>query len=420
MAAISPAAQAHTIDGAEKALAEKFAASRAAWDYETEERLAGEFESGLRALLADPATLDRPFGELRENIDIVTSDDGRLRIYSWNNGLGGPYGNGGWRNIIQFVNPSGRVALTSYERASSPDDYDREGMMWDNAGFEIYTVESNGKTLYLLESSGTSIGAMWGNRSIEIYTAGSDNLSRETLFDTGRRLLSDISIDQFDITEDYDEDLFRFDPATLTVYVPLVSADYKVTSNYLIYRWDGTHFLYRGTGKVSPPIAAPPAAVSAPAPASYTYADLLPFDAAIPAGDVQSIDATCFVEIWPENREFEDEDSDEAAAYYAMMDDLAYYMSETRTMFEGMGVNSVVARQRYLSFPLTGGTTVVVDTKNIGVYDALLYREGQIPICIDIVSPEESGIGDYLNQPAATAADVSIAENKGWRFYAFD
>jgi hypothetical protein len=202
-------------------------------------------------------------------IEIVTASDGLLRTYAWNDGLGGSYGNGGGHNIIQFVNPSGRVVLTSHERASRPDDYDSEGMMWDSGGFEIYTVNiHNSETCYLIESSGTKMGAMWGNRSIQAFYAGDDNLILKQYFDTGKRRLSGISIDRFDITEDYDEDLFKFDPATMTVYVPLVNADYKVTSNYLIYRWEATRFLYRGTGKVSPPIA------EAAKPASTTSAAL--------------------------------------------------------------------------------------------------------------------------------------------------
>ncbi len=127
-----------------------------------------------------------------------------------------------------------------------------------------------------------------------------------------------------------------------------------------------------------------------------------PDDGTIPADSIQGIAETCLIEIWPEVRYFEDENSDEADAYFASMDDWQYYMFETRSMFADMGVNSIRAEQRYLSFTFADGVKIVVDTEkeqNGFTVDVLLYKEGHIPIVIHIIPGDNDMecVNDYLN-----------------------
>jgi hypothetical protein len=124
-----------------------------------------------------------------------------------------------------------------------------------------------------------------------------------------------------------------------------------------------------------------------------------PHSDAIPADSIQPVTETCLVEMMPETRYFEDEESEEAEAYFTSMDDRAYYSWQTRRRFERMGVKSVLARKRYLSFEIDGGEKIIVDTRdeqNGHHVDALLYKRGRIPMLIDIVINDMDSINAYL------------------------
>ena len=101
--------------------------------------------------------------------------------------------------------------------------------------------------------------------------------------------------------------------------------------------------------------------------------------------DIQEFLQTIFVVIPPTVPNFDDEDSEEADEYYTMTDDWAWYISETQTQIESMGVPIIWADKRYLSFVLSETETITVDvsqSQNGTSISGLLYKQGEIPIMI--------------------------------------
>jgi len=96
------------------------------------------------------------------------------------------------------------------------------------------------------------------------------------------------------------------------------------------------------------------------------------------ADSTQTINETCLIFIAPETKEFEDENSAEAEAYFNNWDGFGFYMAQGRTQFERTGIKDIMAEKRYLSFALDNGEKHVVDTKEAGM--ALLYKKGKAPI----------------------------------------
>ena len=116
---------------------------------------------------------------------------------------------------------------------------------------------------------------------------------------------------------------------------------------------------------------------------------------------ISVIKETCLIEILPEARHFDDEDSEEAQNYYVAMDDWYFYMAETKERFEKTGIRSVVAEKRYLSFTLADNEKFIVDTeekRNDAPVSALLYKKGHIPITIDIIDNDMETINEYLKE----------------------
>jgi ribosomal protein S30 len=128
-----------------------------------------------------------------------------------------------------------------------------------------------------------------------------------------------------------------------------------------------------------------------------------PYRENISTDSIQAINETCYISILPETREFEDETSEEADAYFTAMDDLMYYFYVTGEQFEKIGIKEVVASKKYLLFTLNSSEKIVVNTReeqNSGQH-ALLYKKGEIPVWVDITDSEMEGVKEYLQPEAA-------------------
>jgi len=107
----------------------------------------------------------------------------------------------------------------------------------------------------------------------------------------------------------------------------------------------------------------------------------------IPAENIQSINETCLIFIAPEE------------SYEEWM----WYEDDRKKEFAEMGISSVSAQKRYLSFTLFDGDKITIDTKskqNGAACSALLYRKGYIPIMISISGDSEEdkySVNSYMN-----------------------
>ncbi|MDR2910474.1 MAG: hypothetical protein LBV47_03790 [Bacteroidales bacterium] len=137
----------------------------------------------------------------------------------------------------------------------------------------------------------------------------------------------------------------------------------------------------------------------------YQITNFRPHSNAIPADSILYITETCLITIQPEIRHFEDEDSEEADAWFTAMDDWGYYMAQTSKLFDELGVKNVNAEKRYLSFALAGGERIIVDTRemqNGWPAHMLLYKQGHLPLYINTADPDMEGICGYLGTTATT------------------
>ena len=115
--------------------------------------------------------------------------------------------------------------------------------------------------------------------------------------------------------------------------------------------------------------------------------------------DILKINDTCFIEMTPETKTFENEESEEADAYFAAMDDHAYYINEIRSKFENIGVKNTITENRYLVFTLKGGSQIIVDTlaeQNGKRVKAFLYKKGKLPLIVNIADSNMEQYKYYL------------------------
>jgi hypothetical protein len=72
-------------------------------------------------------------------------------------------------------------------------------------------------------------------------------------------------------------------------------------------------------------------------------------------------------------------------------------MYETDTRFQKLGIKMITVEKRYLSFALDNGENHIIDTKEQSIWDAFLYKDGRIPITVDIVINNWTDIAAYLD-----------------------
>jgi len=113
-----------------------------------------------------------------------------------------------------------------------------------------------------------------------------------------------------------------------------------------------------------------------------------PATAKISTKEIQEIEETCLIFFAPKEN----------------YEEWVWYMDDRKTEYAEMGIPSVDAQKRYLSFTLYDTEKITIDTakKQNGItYSALLYRKGYIPIMICISGSSEDEmelIESYLSE----------------------
>lgn len=205
----------------------------------------------------DPATFnyDFPILQAKDYVTIVTSDDGNLRFYYWDTGMGGTMID--WGNLCQFRTCD---SIYVYECGI----YDICSMIQDEytigcATMGIYTVQADsGETYYL----------------VHIYVREAGNLGFAEIIpvkiENGSIAYADIFNSEDNSSEDYGwvenstfreytfadwyfrtnhgegwKWIYQFDKNSQTFYVPEVIYG-DITDRYDLYRFDGQKFIYVG------------------------------------------------------------------------------------------------------------------------------------------------------------------------------
>ncbi|MES2269200.1 MAG: hypothetical protein V4520_20720 [Bacteroidota bacterium] len=180
-------------------------------------------------------TLSEPLTSLKkERLDIFTSTDGLLRIYSWETWMGGTMRD--FSNLMQYksTNSTKAILLTS-----DPDNYIP---FYNN----LYTFKTVSKTYYLgiynniysTKDAGTGIRVF----SIENGKLNSDTKIIKT--QSGLKSKIYYTYDFFSVVNIAFElrPTITFEAASNTIKIPLVDTKGKITSKFIIYKFNGHYF----------------------------------------------------------------------------------------------------------------------------------------------------------------------------------
>lgn len=114
--------------------------------------LAPKFKLSMNEVLMDPRTLDFAFDSLSQVISIVTSSDGRVRIYSWDEASGGSWHT--MASLLQFRKMKGDIDTKVIDMGSN--DFSSEYA--DASIYKIHDLPTEGRPYYLAFGWGTHGG----------------------------------------------------------------------------------------------------------------------------------------------------------------------------------------------------------------------------------------------------------------------
>ena len=183
-----------------------------------------------------PKTLSYPFPRLKKAINIATSKDGRLRIYSWDMQTGGTMHD--FDMVYQYRGDSGKV----YSVAGTA-----RGFYHD-----IFQVNSHTRPIYLTVSTFIASGTYLSD-SLTVAIIRGDKLvldSKLIRTDKGLQNAIDFSYDFGSVMDRKERPvkLFTFEPAKSTFSFPVVIEDEetpqgRVTNKRIRYRFNGSYFV---------------------------------------------------------------------------------------------------------------------------------------------------------------------------------
>jgi hypothetical protein len=187
----------------------------------------------LRYTSDHPSTISYPFKDLQaKGLNIATSADGKLRIYSWNTQLGGTMQH--FENVYQFSNG---------KKARSPKQQKGDPGAWFS---EIFTIATKSGTVYLgyLHATYSTKEAYQGIKLFSIDgSALNDTLS---LFKTKTNMRNEVgcNFDFFSVVDRKERPvkLIYFDAKNKILKIPVVTEKGKVTDKFITYKFTGTYF----------------------------------------------------------------------------------------------------------------------------------------------------------------------------------
>ena len=229
-----------SLEGAEQA--EK---DRAVREEERREVMEREFEARYKrteAVFKDPRALNV---NLKDAPGVVSSEDGRLRIASWDTGTGGTMHE--YCSMAQFKSPDGKAgfALLDYPGEWENPDVGKQPAIFGSV-YKIDTITTGAKeTVYLVwsQSQGSTRGF---GECVAAVTLKNGKVEKAPFFKTKRALLSDIQFG-YTVSDDGDRPEFQFKKEDgPTLLVPIISDQNDFSGKFFKYVFDGKWFAYSG------------------------------------------------------------------------------------------------------------------------------------------------------------------------------
>jgi hypothetical protein len=221
-----------------KILAYRFNSDTIAWDsLEFENKIFRE-KIGLYTSKY-PLTLAYRFDLLRkDDIDIVTSGDKLLKIYSWDTWLGGTEHH--FVNVFQYK--SGDKVYSKVSRDTTTWGLDEYTPYYS----DIFSLRANGKTYYVAVNNGI-YSTKDVSESVKIFCIENNSLNDTVkLIKTETGLQNEINVyfDFFSVVDRPERPLrlIKYDPLKKIIYIPIIYEDDKVSNRFILYQFTGQYF----------------------------------------------------------------------------------------------------------------------------------------------------------------------------------
>lgn len=216
-------------------------------DWETTKSLSDKFSNEfIDFIKSTPSTLTFPFKKLTDSNEVFirTSNDGNLRIYSWDTWTGGTMHE---YNTIYQWRAKGKVfsKIKKFEKQGDPGSFISQ----------LHTVDANNQRYYLAVTNATYSNKD-ARQSVAVYKIENGKLiDTAKLFKTKTKRLNRIEVD-FDFFSVVDRperplELIIYDDKQKIIYIPIVGENGQVTNKNILYQLKDGSFEFIGieTGK---------------------------------------------------------------------------------------------------------------------------------------------------------------------------
>ncbi len=199
------------------------------------------FEEKLLKYTKIPATLAHKFAALDEHLYIETSEDGRLRVFSWDKEGGGTMHYFG--TVYQYQGTDGMV----YSKAVKLSESEPGSFVHD-----VFTLDTKGGKVYMVATTGI-FSTIDNSQAVKLFKIIGKTLSDNVKIIKTRSGLTNMLGFEYNLFSVVDREerpirLISFDKQTKTLKIPVVVEDKefpsgKVTDKFISYRFNGTYFV---------------------------------------------------------------------------------------------------------------------------------------------------------------------------------
>jgi hypothetical protein len=186
-----------------------------------------------------PATIGFDFKKLKgKGLTISTSDNGILRIYSWDTWTGGTMHF--QQNVFQYKAGDKIYAKVISEPLNPDDQY---SINWY---IQVFTVKTSTQTYYLALYDRT-YSMKDANQGVKVFCINGNVLNDSVkLIKTQSGIKNKLGFDYdfFSVVDRKERPikLITYNPKLMTLRIPIVVGDGKVLNRFIIYRFTGKYF----------------------------------------------------------------------------------------------------------------------------------------------------------------------------------
>jgi hypothetical protein len=195
--------------------------------------------------IPESLTTPIPYNYISQGVGVTTSSNKKFREWAWDTWMGGSMPE--YWKVFEFATQSGIKAIDGCADEGPSD-------LCDGTFDTILSIEPKNGNIYYLGLEIWIADAQNSGQTLKAFAVeGSELNTNLKLFQTRSGLESEIELP---FPEGVNNGTYKkaFHTISLrddgrTLLVPLLTSEYKMTSKYLRYDFDGEHFVYKGVSK---------------------------------------------------------------------------------------------------------------------------------------------------------------------------